>query len=481
MSIFSRKKPKVENALTTTKPFFMGGATAGVFVNEDTAMRTSAVYACVRVISEAVASLPLNVYRRDGDARMLAPEHPLYHILHNEPNPEMTSFVFRETLMNHLLIYGNAYAQIVRDNSWCVKGLYPLLPDRIDVHRSESGEIYYTYWRNEDDKRKGDETGSVVLPKEHVLHIPALGFNGLVGYSPIAMARNAIGLAIATEDYGAGFFANSANPSGILEHAKNLNNHETIKRTWDSLYRGSSKAHGIAVLEEGLTFKTVSIPPDQAQFLETRKFQLNEIARIFRVPPHMIADLEKSSFNNIEQMSLEFLLYTLDPWVSRLESSFYQSLLSPSEKQEYFIKFNIDGLLRGNYEARMKGYAVGRQNGWLSANDIRKLENMNALPAERGGDKYLINGNMTELEDAGLFAKVRMANVILNEYNSLQNAGKNTGAGDSGGSSVINSSGGASPVDNAPGDAPIDPNAIMTALARRVMNSFDSITRGDDT
>jgi len=472
MGIFSRKKPKADNALTTTKPFFMGGATSGVFVNEDSAMRTSAVYACVRVISEAVASLPLNVYRRDGDGHALASEHPLYPILHNEPNSEMTSFIFRETLMNHLLIYGNAYAQIVRDKSWRVKALYPLLPDRIEVRRSENGEIYYTYWRNEDDKRRGDKTGSIVLAKEHVLHIPALGFNGLVGYSPIAMARNAIGLAIATEDYGAGFFANSANPSGILEHATKLNNQDAIKTTWENLYRGSSKNHGIAVLEEGLTFKTVSIPPDQAQFLETRKFQLNEIARIFRIPPHMIGDLEKSSFSNIEQMSLEFLLYTLDPWVSRLESSLYQSLLSPQEKPEYFIKFNVDGLLRGNYEARMKGYAVGRQNGWLSANDIRKLENMNALPAERGGDKYLINGNMTELEDAGLFAKVHMAKAILNEYNSMQNTSKNTGAGD----------GNVPSVDNAPVDAPvIDPNSIMTALARRVMNSFDSITRGYDT
>jgi len=472
LSIFSRKKPKVENALSTTKQFFMGGASAGVFVNEDAAMRTSAVFACVRVISEAVASLPLNIYRRDGEGRALAPEHPLYHILHNEANPEMTSFVFRETLMNHLLIYGNAYAQIARDKTGRVKGLYPLLPDRIEVSRVASGEIIYSYWRTEDDKRKGEESGKVVLQREHVLHIPALGFNGLVGYSPIAMARNAIGLAIATEEYGAGFFANSANPSGILEHAKNLNNKESIRRTWDSLYRGSSKAHGLAVLEEGLTFKTISIPPDQAQFLETRKFQLNEIARIFRVPPHMIADLEKSSFNNIEQMSLEFLLYTLDPWVSRLESSFCQSLLLGDEKRDYFIKFNVDGLLRGDYEKRMRGYSVGRQNGWLSANDIRKLEDMNDLPPERGGDKYLINGNMTELEDAGLFAKVHMAKMILNEYNSMKSAGKKDST----------ESGDALCVGDVSGSVPdYDPADVMTALARRVLDSFDSGKRGDDT
>ena len=171
------------------------------------------------------------------------------------------------------------------------------------------------------------------------------------------------------------------------------------------MYQGSSNAHRVAVLEEGMKFQSIGIPPEQAQFLETRKFQINEIARIFRIPPHMIGDLEKSSFSNIEQQSLEFVMYTLDPWVVRWEQSLQRALFSESEKRQYFVKFNVDGLLRGDYQSRMNGYAVGRQNGWLSSNDIRELENLNRIPAELGGDLYLINGNMTKLADAGAFAK----------------------------------------------------------------------------
>jgi HK97 family phage portal protein len=170
------------------------------------------------------------------------------------------------------------------------------------------------------------------------------------------------------------------------------------------VYQGSGNAHRIAVLEEGMKFTSIGIPPEQAQFLETRKFQINEIARIFRIPPHMVGDLEKSSFSNIEQQSLEFVKYTLDPWVIRWEQAMQRTLLLPQEKREFFIKFNVDGLLRGDYESRMSGYATARQNGWMSANDIRELENLNLIPDELGGNHYLINGNMTKLEDAGAFA-----------------------------------------------------------------------------
>ena len=178
---------------------------------------------------------------------------------------------------------------------------------------------------------------------------------------------------------------------------------EKLRESWHAQFSGKN-SHNIAVLEEGMTFKPMSIPPEEAQFLETRKFQIDEIARIFRVPPHMVGDLEKSSFSNIEQQSLEFVKYTVGPWVARWEQSLSQALLLPSEKTRYTIKYNLDGLLRGDYESRMNGYAVGRQNGWLSANDIRELENMNRIPAEEGGDEYLINGNMTKLKNAGLFA-----------------------------------------------------------------------------
>jgi HK97 family phage portal protein len=218
------------------------------------------------------------------------------------------------------------------------------------------------------------------------------------------MAKNAIGMALATEEYGASFFANGANPGGVLEHPGVVKDPQRVKDSWNSVYQGSANAHRIAVLEEGMKFQAIGIPPEQAQFLETRKFQINEIARIFRVPPHMVADLDKSSFSNIEQQSLEFVKYTLDPWVTRWEQALQQSLLLPSEKSRYFVKFNVDGLLRGDYASRMSGYATARQNGWMSANDIRELENMNRIPEELGGDLYLINGNMTKLADAGIFS-----------------------------------------------------------------------------
>ena len=244
----------------------------------------------------------------------------------------------------------------------------------------------------------------MTLHPSEVLHIPGLGFDGLVGYSPIAMAKNAIGMAIACEEYGAKFFANGAAPGGVLEHPGTIKDPQRVRESWQSTFGGSGNANKIAVLEEGMKYTPIGISPEQAQFLETRKFQINEIARIFRVPPHMVGDLEKSSFSNIEQQSLEFVKYTLDPWVIRWEQSIQRSLLSKDEKAVYFVKFNLEGLLRGDYQSRMNGYAIGRQNGWMSANDIRELENLDRIPAEDGGDLYLINGNMLPLKNAGAFA-----------------------------------------------------------------------------
>jgi len=406
MSIFktilhSRDKPsdglRPQNYLNNNPfSFFFGGTTSGKTVNERTAMQTTAVYSCVRILSETIASLPLHTYKYSDDGKEKATEHPLYNLLHNEPNPEMTSFVFRETLMSHLLLWGNAFAQIIRDGRGRIVALYPLMPDKMTVDRNTNGEIFYIY---------RSDKGEILLRKEDVLHIPGLGFDGLIGYSPIAMAKNAIGMAIATEEYGAKFFANGANPGGVLEHPGIVKDPNRVRDSWNAVYQGSNNAHRIAVLEEGMKFTAIGIPPEQAQFLQTRKFQINEIARIFRIPPHIIGDLEKSSFSNIEQQSLEFVKYTLDPWVIRWEQSMQKALLLDSEKSKYFIRLSVDGLLRGDYASRMNGYSTGRQNGWLSANDIRELENLNRIPTELGGDLYLINGAMTKLEDAGLFAK----------------------------------------------------------------------------
>ncbi len=399
----SRDKPKNSTAGSSYR-FFTGGSTAGKNVTERSAMQMTAVYSCVRVLSEAVAGLPLHVYKyRSDGGKEKALNHPLYFLLHDEPNPEMTSFVFRETLMTHLLLWGNAYAQIIRNGKGEVVALYPLMPNKMTVDRDENGRLYYKYYRGNDEAIRSKEY-EVILSPYDVLHIPGLGFDGLVGYSPIAMAKNAIGLAIATEEYGAKFFANGAAPSGVLEHPGTLKNPDKVRESWNATFGGSHNANKVAVLEEGMKYTPISISPEQAQFLETRKFQINEIARIFRVPPHMVGDLEKSSFSNIEQQSLEFVKYTLEPWLVRWEQSMVRSLLSPSEKREYFIKFNVDGLLRGDYASRMSGYATARQNGWMSANDIRELENLDRIPAEDGGDLYLINGNMTKLADAGIFA-----------------------------------------------------------------------------
>ena len=399
----SRDKPQNRTA-GSSYTFYMGGTTSGKSVTERSAMQMTAVYSCVRILAEAVAGLPLHLYRYNDDGgKEKAIDHPLYRLLHDEPNPEMSSFVFRETLMTHLLLWGNAYAQVIRNGKNEVVALYPLMPNKMSVDRDGSGQLYYSYYRGTDEAIR-DKEHTVILKPTDVLHIPGLGFDGLVGYSPIAMAKNAIGMAIACEEFGARFFANGAAPSGVLEHPGTIRDPSRLRETWQSQFGGASNSGKVAILEEGMKYTPISISPEQAQFLETRKFQINEIARIFRVPPHMVGDLEKSSFSNIEQQSLEFVKYTLDPWVIRWEQSLQRALLGFGEKEKYFFKFNLEGLLRGDYQSRMNGYAIGRQNGWMSANDIRELENLDRIPTEEGGDLYLINGNMLPMRDAGAFA-----------------------------------------------------------------------------
>lgn len=358
-------------------------------------MQSAAVYACVRVIAETVASLPLHLYRYVDEGKKRDTRHPLYFLLHDAPNPEMTSFIFRETMMTHLLLWGNSYSQILRNGHGEITGLYPLLPDKMQVSRNEEDELIYLY-------QSGMK--NIAFHKEEILHIPGLGFDGLVGYSPITMARNAIGMAMATEEFGASFFANGAAPGGILEHPGTLKDPSKVRESWNQLFQGSGNANKVAVLEEGMTYKQIGIPPNEAQFLETRKYQTEEICRIYRVPPHLVADLDKATFSNIEHQSISFVVHTIRPWLVRLEQAMNKTLLYPSERQDYFVEFNVDGLLRGDYESRMRGYATARQNGWMSANDIRRLENMNLISKEEGGDLYLINGNMAKLEDAGIFA-----------------------------------------------------------------------------
>ena len=322
----SRDKPQNRTAGSAFN-FVIGTSKAGTSVTEITSMQMTAVYASVRVLSETVATLPLHVYRRlDDGGSEKASDHPLYKILHDEPNPEMTSFAFRETMMTHILLWGNAYAQVIRNGKGEVTGLYPLLPSKMQVDRAQNGQLQYIY-THANDEPKTMKNNKVVLKPKDVLHIPGLGFDGLVGYSPIAMAKNSIGLAIAAEEYGAKFYANGASPSGVLQHPGVLEHPEKVREEWYSQFGGSSNAGKVAVLEEGMKYSPISVNPADAQFLETRKFQIDEIARLFRVPPHLIGDLEHATFSNIEQQSLEFVKYTLEPWLSRWEQNIHRVLL----------------------------------------------------------------------------------------------------------------------------------------------------------
>lgn len=389
----ARDKPNPQNAVSSAPSFGFGSSVSGKSVTASTAIQMSTVYACVRVIAETIASLPIHVYEHTDAGNRKATEHPLYRLLHDEPNLEMTSFVLRETMMAHLLLWGNSYCQIIRTGRDQVVSLHPLQPDQMTVDRDTKGNLTYTYT---------DSNGKQFLMKpEDVLHIPGLGFDGIIGYSPIAIEKNAVGLGIAAEEFGAKFFSNGARPSGVLTHPNTVKDPSALRASWNSAYGGSSNASRVAVLEEGMTFTPLSMPNNEAQFIETRRFQVEEICRIYRVPPHMVADLSRATFSNIEHSSIDFAIHTIRPWLVRMEQAMNRALIPETEKGRFYVQINLDGLMRGDYKSRMEGYAIARQNGWLSANDIRDLENLNPISDEEGGNAYLINGNMIPISLAG--------------------------------------------------------------------------------
>ncbi len=400
MGIFKRK-PKEKRDLDKKTADFIKGldldtgqmSNSGIEVDQDEALKISAVYACVKVISESVASLPLNLMKEEtnGDAEK-AKQHPLYYLLKNIPNSEMTSFTFIEMMMTNLLLWGNAYALIKRDRNGKIVEIYPLKSKNMTVERdARTDAIKYTY-------SNGIKT-KTYAPKQ-IFHIPAFTFDGVLGVSPITYAREAMGLALATEEFGARFFGNGARPGGVLEHPGVVKDPEKLRDSWNKVYQGTANSHKIAVLEEGMKYHEIGMSPEDSQFLQTRAFQLNEICRIFRVPPHMIGDLSRSTFSNIEHQSIDFVVHTIRPWLVRWEQAISRSLLNDEERTIYFAKFNCDGLMRGDFQTRMNGYAIARQNGWMSANEIRELEDMNKIPSEQGGDLYLLNGNMISALEA---------------------------------------------------------------------------------
>lgn len=395
---FSRDKP--QDNYRFSLPFFFGKSTSGKTVTEIGAMQLSTVYACVRVLAESVAALPLHLYEDNGENKERAIKHPLYTLLHDAPNLDMTSFVFREVLMTHLLLWGNAYAQILRDGHGRIGGLYPLFPNKMSVERADNGAKVYVYTVNKGENPYLPEGGQITFRAENILHICGLGFNGLIGFSPITVAKNAIGLAMSCEDFGSKFFANGARPSGILKTPTLIKDPAKLRESWESMY-GGENAGRVAVLEQGVEYQPISVTNSDAQFLETRRFQIEDIARIFRVPLHLLNDLTHATFSNIEHQSLNFVVHTLTPWLVRWEQAINKSLLSNAERGKFFVKFNVDGLLRGDYASRIAGYCQLIQNGVMSINEARHLEELNPISPEEGGDLHIVNGNFMKLEQAG--------------------------------------------------------------------------------
>ena len=389
-----RDAPGVKDAVSSAPDFQFGTAASGKSVTEQTAIQISAVYACVRVLAETIASLPLHIYESDGKGgSRIAREHPLDYLVHDAPNEEMTSYQWREQMMTQILLHGNSYSQIVRSGKTNILSIYPLMSGSMTVDRAENGKIQYEYATSDGE--------SILLDPAEVLHIPGMGFDGIMGYSPIALMKTTLGLTLAAEEYGSKVFSNGATPSGVLTHPNRPKDMEAVRRSWNKAYGGSANAGKVAVLVEGMKFERISMPNNEAQFLETRKFQVSEICRIYRVPPHMVGDLEHATFSNIEHQSISFAVHTIRPWLVRIEQAMNKALLAEGDRGKFFFQFNMDGLMRGDYKSRMEGYAIARQNGWMSANDILSRENMNPIPDEEGGNLYLVNGNMVPITQAG--------------------------------------------------------------------------------
>lgn len=359
-----------------------GTSKTGVQVSEDNALTFSAVYAAVRIISETIASIPLNVYQADGETRVKAVGHPVQDLLAKAPNSVSSTFTFREAMASNLVLHGNAYAKIEMNAAGRPTALIPLNPMKVEV-KVIDGEKVYVF----DEKH-------TYLDYE-MLHFVGLSFNGLVGKSPLSMAREAVAIGLAAQEYGARFYSNGANAGGVITAPGRLNT-EVVKRlreSWNRAQSGLGSSHSTAILEEGMKYEKIGLDPEAAQFLQSRKFQVNEIARIFRIPPSYLADLENSSTRaNTEQQAIQFVRDCITPYVRRMEVELNRKLFREDEPNLYAY-FTMEGLMRGDQKARYEAYATARQWGWLSVNDIRDLENLN--PVE-GGDIYLQPLNMVQ-------------------------------------------------------------------------------------
>jgi HK97 family phage portal protein len=365
---------------------------AGVRVDEYKSMQLSAVYACVRLISNTIAMLPLALHQDIAEGKsVVASNKPLHRVLHQTANSEMTSFSFKQTMQAHALLWGNAYAEKIIGGNGETFELWPLNPWSMHVE-SVNGKRKYTYTLPDGSQQ--------VMPNNKIFHIAGISFDGIRGYSPIAVMRNEIGLGLALQDFGSKYFANGTNLGGTLEHPGKLGDkaREHLKADIAENFQGLSNAQRMIILEEGMKYTKMNIPAEDAQFIESRKFQLEEIARYFGVQLHMIQNLDRSTNNNIEQQSIEFRTYAIQPWAVIWEQEIYRSLLSLKEQRDgYYGKFNLNALMRGDYKTRMEAYRTGIQMGLYSLNEVRKLEDMNPIE-EEGGDTHWVNSAMIPIQ-----------------------------------------------------------------------------------
>ena len=361
------------------KLFGVTESKSGLQVDEDIALTYSAVWAAVNIIAGAIGYLPLKVYRRRGNDRELDTKHRASFLMHDRPNPYMDALTFRETLQGHVLTWGNSYAEIQRDGGFNPVALWPLLPNRVEP-QVKDGRIQY--------KVTLPDGGTAYLPYINMLHVKGLGFDGIKGYSVIHYAREGVAFGLAAEQYGSGFFGNDSRPGGVLEHPQSLTQQaqDRLKENWESEHKPLEKKHRIAILEEGMKWHQTGIPPEEAQFLQTRKFQVTEVARWYQIPPHFLSELDKATFSNIEHQGIEFVSLTLARWLKRWELECNFKLLKTSEYSTHFFEFLVDALLRGDIKTRYEAYRLGRIGGSLSINDIRRKENMNTV---KGGNTYL--------------------------------------------------------------------------------------------
>lgn len=384
-NLFGTEKRSVSDSQMYTLLYDGLPTHAGPSVNEQSAMRSSAVYACIRIISEAAASLPLVLYRQNGRSKERADKHPVYPLLHDMANPDMTAFEWRELAMSHVLAWGNHWSRIKKREG--KTELHPLNPARVEGYEWYGTDLVWLY-REEDNSLQR-------LLSANIHHIKGRG-NGIMGYSPIRQAaRQAIGLSLATEEYGARFFSNGARPGLILRHPGKLSAaaHDRLRASFANEHQGLSNAHRTKILEEGMDISTIGIPPNEAQFLETRKFQVTEIARIFGVPPHMLADLDRATFSNIEHQSLNFVQHTLMPWLVRHEQAISRDLLTETERRTHFARYIVAGLVRGDIATRYQAYTTAVNTGFMTRNEVRELEDLNPID---GLDEPLLPLNMME-------------------------------------------------------------------------------------